>query len=68
MKTEAVMCMALTSTRPSRTPLSRTAASTCGVMFTNAIRAGRLKVRYSVCDFIWQENIPRDRSSASAVW
>ena len=38
MKTLAVMCIALTSTRPSRTPLSRIAASTSGVMLTNARR------------------------------
>ena len=52
MKTLAVMCMALTRTSPSRTWLRCTISSTCGVMLTKAIRAGRLKVRYSVSDFI----------------
>src|ERR1700682_1812408 len=52
MKTDAVMCMALTRTRPSWTPLFRTTSSTCLVMLTKAIRAGRLKVRCSVCDFM----------------
>ena len=66
MKTDAVMCMAFTSTRPSLTPLLRTAASTFGVMFSKPMRAGMLKVRYSVCDFIWPENTPRIRSLVSA--
>ena len=52
MKTLAVMCIVLTSTRPSCTPLLRTASSTCGVMFRNAIFDGMLNVRYSVCDFM----------------
>src|SRR3954453_10315540 len=52
MKTLAVMCIALTRTSPSRTPLSLTPSSICGVMLRNAIRAGMLKVRYSVCDFM----------------
>ena len=38
MKTEAVMCMALTSASPSLTPLSFSAASTSGVMLMNARR------------------------------
>ena len=42
------MCMVLHSTRPSCTPLLRTASSTCGVMFTKAIFEGMLNVRYSV--------------------
>ena len=66
MNTDAVMCIALTSTRPSLTPLLRTAASTFGVMFSKPTRAGMLKVRYSVCDFIWPENTPRIRWLASA--
>src|SRR4051812_44847639 len=52
MKTLAVMCMALHSTRPSVTPLVLTAASTCGVMLTKPTREGRGNVRDSVCDFI----------------
>src|SRR5687768_6061344 len=55
MNTEAVMCMALTRTMPSLTPLFLTAASTFGVMFSNPPRAGMLKVRYSVCDFMARE-------------
>jgi len=35
---------------PSTTPLARMAASTCGVMFTNAIFDGTLSVGYSVND------------------
>src|SRR5262252_4012508 len=35
MNTEAVMCMAFTSTSPSRMPLSRTAWRTGSVRFTN---------------------------------
>jgi hypothetical protein len=34
MKTDAVMCIAFTNTRPSATSLSCKHASTCGVMFT----------------------------------
>src|SRR5262245_18042259 len=44
MKTEAVMCMAFTRHRPSRTPLSRTALSTASVMFSNPTRSGTWKV------------------------
>src|ERR1019366_1278660 len=40
MKTEAVMCMALISTKPSLTPLSRRHSSTSCVMLRNARRAG----------------------------
>ena len=40
MKTEAVMCIALTKQSPSFTPLSRTHSSTWRVMFTNAILSG----------------------------
>src|SRR5271157_4609404 len=40
MKTEAVMCMALTSTKPSLTPLSRRQSSTSRVMLRNARRPG----------------------------
>jgi len=40
MNTLAVMCIAFTRQSPSLTPLSRTAFSTSGVMFTNSIRAG----------------------------
>ena len=42
MNTLAVMCIAFTRHSPSRMPLSASAASTSGVMFTNSIRAGRL--------------------------
>src|ERR1700687_5114001 len=52
MKTLAVMCMELHSTRPSFTPLLRTICSTCGVMFSKAILDGMLNVRYSVNDFM----------------
>ena len=45
MKTEAVMCMAFTRQRPSRTPLSATAFSTSFVMFTKSMRAGTFMVR-----------------------
>src|SRR5512139_2642984 len=45
MKTLAVMCIAFTRQSPSRTPLSFTAASTCGVMLTKSILAGTLNVR-----------------------
>src|SRR5690606_1196901 len=51
MNTEAVMCMALQSNRPSRMPLLRSTCSTRGVMFSKAIRAGRFSVKYSVWDF-----------------
>src|SRR5689334_8216961 len=54
MKTEAVMCMALTSTRPSWTPLFLTAASTWAVMLMKSIRAGTLNVRCSVCAFMFE--------------
>jgi len=40
MKTEAVMCMAFTSTSPSEIPLARRHRSTSGVMLTNPRRAG----------------------------
>src|SRR5437867_271791 len=56
MTTLAVMCMALIRHSPSLTPLSRTASSTCGVMFRKSIRAGTLKVRYWVCDFMVGSN------------
>src|SRR3954463_13484971 len=52
MKTLALMCMGLTRTRPSLTPPFLTTSSTCEVMLRNAIRAGMLKVRCSVCDFM----------------
>ena len=52
MKTDAVICIVLTSTRPSWTPLARTAASTSGVMFRNAIFDGMFRVRYFVCAFM----------------
>src|SRR5215469_18026229 len=60
MNTLAVMCIELTSTRPSVTPLLRTASSTCGVMFTKAIFEGMLKVRCSVCDFMLVPLLPPD--------
>ena len=40
IKTEAVMCMALTRQRPSFTPLSRTQRSTSGVMLIKSMRSG----------------------------
>src|ERR1700751_1128319 len=40
MKTDAVICIAFTSTRPSFTPLSRTAAATSFVILTNPRREG----------------------------
>src|SRR5579862_7856728 len=40
MKTDAVMCMAFTRHRPSRTPLLRTRSSIVRVMFTNPRRFG----------------------------
>src|SRR5436853_7419331 len=52
MNTEAVMCMAFTRHRPSLMPLSRTQSSIWPVMFTKSIRAGMLKVRYLVKDFM----------------
>src|SRR5208282_640481 len=50
MKTEAVMCIALTRQSPSRTRLSFTAFSTSPVIFTKSIRSGTFTVRYFVCD------------------
>src|SRR5271170_1441073 len=50
MKTDAVMCIALTRQSPSRTWLSLTAFSTSPVMFTKSIRSGTFTVRYFVCD------------------
>jgi hypothetical protein len=47
MNTDAVMCMALTSAKPSRTPLSFKAASTCGVMLRNARRPWRLEPKFA---------------------
>src|SRR5271157_4661301 len=60
MKTDAVICIALTRTRPSWTPLLRTISWIFGVMLRKSIRAGMLKVRYSVCDFM-MTGLPRDR-------
>lgn len=40
IKTEAVMCMALTRQSPSFTPLSRTQRSTSGVMLIKSMRSG----------------------------
>src|SRR5262249_24446440 len=57
MKTLAVMCMALQRTNPSWTPLLRTISSTWRVMLMKSIRAGTLKVRYSVCDFMVSEGL-----------
>ena len=48
MKTEAVMCIAFTSTSPSCTPEAATICCTRSVMFRKSIRAGMLNVRYSV--------------------
>src|SRR5688500_1202795 len=55
MNTDAVMCIAFTSTSPSLTPLLRTAASTFGVMFSKPMRPLMLNVRYSVWDFMARE-------------
>src|SRR4051794_26777252 len=52
MKTDEVICMELTRTIPSRTPLFRTASATCGVMFSKAILDGIFICKYWVCDFI----------------
>src|SRR5438067_3190935 len=52
MNTLAVMCIALTRHKPSRTPLRWTAAATSGVIFTKSIRAGMLNFSSSRCDFI----------------
>jgi len=46
------MCLALHRSKPSRTPLFRTAASHWWVMFKKPTREGTLNLRYSVCDFI----------------
>jgi len=51
MKTDAVMCMALTRHRPSRTPLWLTSSSIFGVMLMNPRRPGISNQRYSVSDF-----------------
>ena len=48
-QTPAVMCIAETSTRPSRTPASSTASWTSSVMRMNSRRSGVWKVRYFVC-------------------
>src|SRR5260221_687116 len=71
MNTLALMCIAFTSTRPSFTPLFVTAASTCGVRFTNPRRAGRFMKRDSVCAFTrrtlaWCPML-RSRAAAFAV-
>src|ERR1700683_2913444 len=50
IKTDAVMCIALTRQSPSRTRLSLTAFSTSPVMFTKSIRSGTFTVRYFVRD------------------
>ena len=63
MNTLAVMCMALQSTSPSWIPLLRTISSTWRVMLMKSIRAGTLKVRYSVCDFMKRHVIGPDRCS-----
>src|SRR5208337_2672182 len=60
MKTDAVMCIALTRQSPSRTWLSLTAFSTSPVMFTKSIRSGTFTVRYFVCDSM--SGIPPDDS------
>src|SRR5208282_59777 len=60
MKTDAVICIALTRTRPSWTPLLRTISWIFGVMLRKSIRAGMLKVRYSVCDSM-MTGLPRDQ-------
>src|ERR1700722_18569169 len=50
MKTDAVICIALTRHNPTRTRLSFTAFSTSAVMFKKSIRSGTFTVRYFVCD------------------
>src|SRR5512147_1710180 len=52
MNTLAEMCIAFTSTSPSRTPDRCTAAATSAVMFTNARRSGTFMLRYSVWLFM----------------
>src|ERR1051326_4016390 len=52
MNTLAVMCMAFTSTSPSRTPDFSTARVTSRVMLTNARRSGISSARYSVWLFM----------------
>src|SRR5579884_2079107 len=52
MNTEAVMCMALTRQRPSRTPLWATNFSIRSVMLTKPRRLGISNQRYSVSDFM----------------
>src|SRR5436190_22407953 len=51
MKTDAVMCMALTKQRPSPTPLLLTSFSICGVILMNPRRAGTSSQRCSVSAF-----------------
>jgi hypothetical protein len=46
------MCIVLTSTSPSWTPLALTASATSGVMFLNAIFEGMFIVKYRVSDFM----------------
>src|SRR5437016_5248067 len=52
MKTDAVMCMALTRQSPSRTPLAFTSRSVSRVMFTSSIRSCVCMTMCFVCDFI----------------
>jgi len=52
MNTEAVICIALQSSSPSRIPDSFSAASTCGVMLTNCRRCGNVSVSSLRKDFI----------------
>src|SRR5688572_29376970 len=61
MKTDAVMCMALTRQSPSRTPLCLTSASIFGVMLMKPRRSGTSNQRYSVSDFTGR-GLPRESS------
>src|SRR6266436_7026955 len=63
MNTLAVMCIAFTSTRPSRTPLAATTRSTSGVRFTNPRREGTFMVRYSVRDLMGGSTGPKASGS-----
>src|SRR6516225_9875143 len=60
--TAAVICMAETSTMPSRMPLFFNADSTCGVMWTYSRCLLELKVRYSVWNFMAVRDVCSVRS------
>ena len=52
MNTDAVMCMALHEHQPLLNSALADDLLDLGVMLRKPIRAGMLKVRYSVCDFM----------------